>query len=457
MKPRILVVDDEQPMCELLEADLARHGYSVTWRTTPEEALLALNSEDFDVVLTDLQMRGMSGLDLCDRVVTNRPEIPVIVVTAFGSLDTAIAAIRTGAYDFVTKPFQTDTLVLALERAIRHRDLKKKVKLLSRAVAEAQRFDELIGSSPAMKQLYDLLSRLAGSDASILISGESGTGKELVARSLHQRSPRSTGPFVPLNCAAVAETLLESELFGHVKGAYTDAKTARRGLFLQAAGGTLFLDEIADMPMPLQPKLLRALEDRRIRPVGSDEELAVDVRIMSATNRDLESAVEEGRFRQDLFFRINVVRIELPPLRARGADILLLAQHYLEHFAACACKPVKGLSRAAAERLLVYRWPGNVRELRNCMEQAVILTRFDEIAVDDLPERVRAYRPTKLLMDSDNPAELVSMEELERRYIAQVLQAAGGNKNLAARILGFDRKTLYRKLERYQLPETHPG
>jgi two-component system response regulator HydG len=300
-----------------------------------------------------------------------------------------------------------------------------------------------------MQRLYDLITRVADSEASILIIGESGTGKELVAQALHKKSRRHDAPFIAVNCAALPEALLESELFGHTKGAFTDAKIERKGLFLQADGGTLFLDEIGAFPLTLQPKLLRALEEHSLRPVGSDKEVSFDVRVIAGTNRDLESAIEEGQFRDDLFFRINVIQVELPPLRSRGTDILLLAQHFLEQFATRSSKQVVGISDKVADKLLGYAWPGNVRELRNAIEHAVALTRYQRLAVEDLPEKIRAYHRSHVLVGSNNPTELVSIEEVERRYILHVLQSVGNNKTMAARILGFDRKTLYRKLCHY--------
>jgi two-component system response regulator HydG len=284
----------------------------------------------------------------------------------------------------------------------------------------------------------------------VLITGESGTGKELVARSLHQRSARRAGPFVAINCAALPETLLESELFGHKKGAFTDARADRSGLFLQADGGTLLLDEIGDFPLALQAKLLRALETGAVRPVGGDRDASFDVRVLAATNRDLEATVEDGRFRQDLFFRINVIQLDVPPLRSRGTDILLLAQHFLEQFAAASKKNITGISEAVAGKLLSYDWPGNVRELRNAMERAVVLTRYEKLAVEDLPERIRNYRNSEVFIGGDDPGELLSMEAVEERYIRHVLRVVGGNKARASRVLGFDRKTLYRKLERIE-------
>jgi DNA-binding NtrC family response regulator len=277
-----------------------------------------------------------------------------------------------------------------------------------------------------------------------------------VAQALHQRSARASGPFIAINCPALPPTLLESELFGHVRGAFTDARTERKGLFVQADGGTLFLDEIGDFPLDLQPKLLRALEESVVRPLGSNAEVHFDVRVIAATNHDLESAVETGQFRQDLFYRLNVIPIDVPPLRARGTDILLLAQHFLERSAARSRKPVTGIAESAAQKLLAYAWPGNVRELRNAIDHAVALTRYDQIVVDDLPERIRAYRQSPLLIGGNNPVELVSMAEVERRYIQHVLETVQGNKTVAARILGFDRKTLYRKLADYQLHDIAP-
>jgi two-component system response regulator HydG len=289
---------------------------------------------------------------------------------------------------------------------------------------------------------------VADSDASVLITGESGTGKEVVARALHRQSGRE-GPFVAVNCAAMPEALLESELFGHVRGAFTDAKDSRPGLFVQAHRGTLFLDEIGDMPMGLQPKLLRVLQERTVRPIGGAAEVPVDVRILAATNRDVESAIEEKRFREDLFFRINVIHIPLPPVRARVGDILPLAQRFIVQIAARAGKNVTGISPPAAAKLVAYPWPGNVRELINCVERAVALTRHEQIVVDDLPEKVQDHKSSQLVLGGDDPSELLPMDEVEKRYILRVLDAVAGNKTAAARILGFERKTLYRKLERY--------
>jgi two-component system response regulator HydG len=394
-------------------------------------------------------MPGMDGLEFCKRLVASRPDMPVIVMTAFGNLESAIAAMRAGAYDFVTKPIEMELLALTLRRAVERRQLQQQVRSLRETLLQAGRFDELLGQSPAMLKLYDQLAQIAESDASVLIMGESGTGKELVAKALHRRSRRVEKPFVAVNCAALPDTLLESELFGHVKGAFTDARSDRRGLFLQAEGGTLFLDEIGEMPVAMQAKLLRTLEENTVRPVGGEREIAFDVRVLAATNRDLETAVEEGRFRKDLYFRVDVIQIDLPPLRARGADTLLLAQHFIEIFSARAKKQVLGLSEGVAEKLLAYTWPGNIRELRNVIERAVALTRFDRLTLDDLPEKIRDYRSSQVVIAGSDPGDLVPLEEVERRYILHVLDSVQNNRTLAARSLGLDRKTLYRKLRQY--------
>jgi two-component system response regulator HydG len=449
MKGRALIVDDDRAMCEMLEGALVRRGFEATSRTSAAEALELLDTSDFDVVVTDLNMQGTSGLELCQQVVANRPDLPVVVVTAFGSLETAVGAIRAGAYDFVTKPFQMEDIALTLERAVAHKQLREEVKRLRTVVRDAQQPSEMLGTSAPMQKVYDLVTRVAETEASVLVTGESGTGKELVAKAIHSRSRRAHGSFVAINCAAMPEPLLESELFGHTKGAFTDARQARQGLFLQANGGTLLLDEIGEMPVGMQAKLLRVLQERTVRPVGGDKETPFDTRIIAATNRDLDTEVAERRFREDLFYRINVVRIHVPPLRARGSDVLVLAQSFIDRFAGVHHTNVKGLSSPAAERLMAYSWPGNVRELQNCIERAVALARYEMLGVDDLPEKLRDYRPTRVIVESEDPSELLPMGEIERRYVLRVLQAVGGNKTLAAEVLGFDRRTLYRKLERY--------
>jgi len=447
---RVLIVDDDRSECELLDVALGRRGFEPTWRTSASAALDLIAVEDFDVVLTDLNMPGMSGVTLCERLAANRPDMPVVVVTAFGSFETAVAAMRAGAYDFITKPFDVEMVGLTLHRAVQQRTLREEVKRLRTLVAQSQRVDELLGDSEVMQRVHELIGEIADSEAPVLVTGETGTGKEVVARALHRCGRRRDRRLVAVNCAAIPEPLLESELFGHMRGAFTDAHAQHKGLFLQASGGTLFLDEIGTMPLELQPKLLRALEEGAVRPVGADREVPCDVRIVAATNRDLHAAVDDGTFRSDLFFRINVIHIELPPLRARGNDILVLAQHFLDRYATKASKRVTGLSATVAERLLSYPWAGNVRELQNCIQRAVALARHESLVVEDLPVRIRDYSSAHVIVASDNPTELAPLEEVERRYILRVLEAVGGNKSLAAQVLGLDRKTLYRKLDRYK-------
>ena len=452
MTGRVLVVEDDAQMGELFRERLGRRGFEVEVQASSTAALDRVAVADFEAVVTDVQMRELDGLQLCERITVNRPDIPVIVITAFGSLETAVQAIRAGAFDFLAKPFEVEELAFRLDRALRHHRLSEEVKRL-RAEAHAP-VEGLLGESPALRALRDLVARVAAADAPVLITGETGTGKELVARAIHRLGKGEREPLVALNCAAVPEPLLESELFGFERGAFTDARAPHRGLLLQAGRGTLFLDEIAELPLALQPKLLRVLEERRVRPLGAERELPFEARVVAATNRDVEAAVEEGRFREDLFYRLDVLRLEVPPLRARGNDSLLLAQHFLREVAGRSGKPVVGISRGAAEKLLAYAWPGNVRELANAIERAVALTQHEQILVEDLPERIRDYRQGHLLVASEDPQELVPLETVEQRYIARVMEAVGGNKTLAARALGLDRKTLYRKLERSQKPRS---
>jgi DNA-binding NtrC family response regulator len=449
MRRNILIVDDDASLCRFVVDGLTREGFAVTSATTPEAALTAIGGQEFDAVLVDLNMPHMNGLELGRRIMDQVADLPIVVITAFGSLETAISAIRAGAYDFVTKPFEIEQLAVAAERACQHRQLREEVRRLREVVSDARPFTDILGESSEMRRMFGLIDAAAQTDSTVLVTGESGTGKELVARALHERGPRSANPFVTINCAAMTDSLLESELFGHARGAFTDAKESRVGLFVKAGNGTLFLDEIGDMPLGMQAKLLRAIEARVVRAVGSDVETPFRARIVAATNRDLEEAVEEERFRQDLYFRINVIRIPVPPLRARAGDVLLLAQSYAKRLAKRLGKNVTGISVPAAERLLAYPWPGNVRELQNAIERAVTLTRFQELVVEDLPEPVRNHRRPPLLPSGDDPASFLPMHEVEKRYILRVLDSVGGNKTMAAQILGFDRRTMYRKLERY--------
>jgi len=450
MQGNVLIIEDDQAMCDMLEAGLRRRGFTVSSYILGKEGLGAINIETTDVVLSDINLPDANGLDLCKEIVANMPDIPVIVMTAFGNMDTAISAIRSGAYDFITKPLDIDILTLSLERAVQYRNLNVRVKKLSSERGLPQHFDRLMGDSPVMEKLFSQLGRIADSEASLLITGESGSGKELTAKAVHENSRRKNNPLITINCAAMPSQLLESELFGHKKGAFTDAQTHNTGLFMEADGGTLFLDEVGEIPLDLQPKLLRALEERCLRPVGGTREIPFDVRIIAATNRDLESAVEDGLFREDLYYRLNVIKVELPPLRSRGTDILLLAKKFIDAFARHQNKKVVGFSDAVAAKLLYYAWPGNVRELRNAIEHAVALTAFDTIIPEDLPEKISNFRSDCILVGDQDPMELVSMEEMERRYITHVLKVANNNRTLASRILQLDRKTLYRKLQRYE-------
>lgn len=450
MTPRVLITEDDASMREMLALRLGNRDFEVTHCGSVAEARDLLRDNDFDALVTDLNLgAGQNGLQLCEWVVTNRPGLPVVVITAFGSMDTTIEALRLGAIDFIHKPVELEVLVLSLQRAIQSQSLREEVVRLRQEAEAAPVFDTIVGDSPAMHQVFALVERVAQSNASVLITGESGTGKELVARAIHQRSKRSGGPFLAVSCAAMPETLLESELFGYTKGAFTDAKTSKTGLLAQANGGSFFLDELGELPKILQPKLLRALEERVVRPVGGSAEVSFDTRLIAATNVELEQAVADGVFREDLYYRINVVHIRLPPLRERGTDVLTLAQHFLKQFATGQDREITGFTQATAQRLLSYAWPGNVRELRNCLERAVALTQHEELSPDDLPDRIQSYEAKAILVPVDEPTEIVPMREIERRYISQVLQAVNGSRTTAAKLLGFDRKTLYRKMTRY--------
>ena len=446
-KPLVLVVDDEAEMRALLVDGLRRHGFDVIARGDGASALELLGERDVDAVVTDVRMRGMSGLDLTRAVADHRPGTPVLVVTGFGSLESAVEALRAGAVDFVQKPVEVRALALLVQRAVEVKSLKAELVRL-RAPPETLDVPGLLGDSAALRRVRELVSQVARLESNVLVTGESGTGKEVVARALHELSSRRAGPFVAINVSAVPETLLESQLFGHVKGAFTDAREARAGLLQEANGGTLFLDEIGEMPAVMQPKLLRALQDRRVRPVGADKEVALDFRLVCATNRDLDEAVAQGEFREDLYYRINVIPIELPPLRSRGDDVLLLATRFLQQNAARGGQAPRRLSPAAAVALRAWSWPGNVRELENCMEYASGLARFDEILVEDLPPRVRAgrARPAGDATSTSGGPPSERLADVEKAHILGVLAACDGNKQRAAAVLGIGRKTLYRKL-----------
>ena len=434
-----------------LERGLRRRRFDVGRSPGADAAIASLTEASADVVLAAATLSDGTAIELARRLDDARPDLPVVVVADSGTLEEALEAFRAGAYDYLAEAPRIETLALALDRAVQHRRLRREVRRLRRVIREAGRFEKLIGESPAMLEVFDLIERVAGSRSSVLVCGDTGTGKELVAQALHSRGPRSAGPFVAVNCAAVPETLLESELFGHVKGAFTDARTHRKGLFLQADGGTILLDEIGDMPLALQPKLLRTLQERCVRPVGSDRESPFDARVIASTHVDLDRLVEDGAFRRDLYYRLNVITVELPPLRRRGGDILLLAQKFIDASLEAAEKGVAGITLDASRRLLDYPWPGNVRELHNCVERAVALADGSEIALPDLPRRVRDFEPHHPLPVVPVAEEFVPLSVVEERHVRRVLAAHGGNKSLASRTLGLDRKTLYRKLQRYGL------
>ena len=446
---KLLIIDDDIAVCEAVSDTLTARGFEVTCVQTGTDALAALERVELDAVITDLTMPGMSGLELCRSVHASWPNLPVVLMTAFGSIETAVGAIRAGAYDYIAKPIQVPELLLTLERALEHKKLKAENQQLRDLVARQRRPTNLIGESAAMHEVYATLASVAATDATVLVTGETGTGKELVAQAVHERGSRSKAPLVAFNCAAIPETMLESELFGHIRGAFTDAKANRDGLFVQANGGTLFLDEIGEMPLATQAKLLRALQERKVRPVGGQREVPFDARVVSATSRDLEVEVAEHRFREDLYYRINVVRIHIPPLRARGNDVLLLADHFVPRFAERFGKGVAGITGPAREKLLNYAWPGNVRELENCIERAVALTQHDCLALQDLPVHIRDLKESTFVLPLESPTEVPSMAEVEKRYIMHVLGTVSGNKSQAAIVLGFDRRTLHRKLKEF--------
>jgi len=451
---RILLVEDDREMLELVQEHLEGEGHTVTPARLGAEAIARLKAEPFDIVLTDLRLPDVDGMEVLQVSRETQREVPVILITAFGTIETAIQAIRQGAYDFVTKPFALDEISLLVGKAWEARRLREENRRLREEVAGRYRLHNLLGRSPAMQGVFALIRQAAPGDVNVLITGESGTGKELVAKALHFNSPRADRPFVPINCAAVPASLLESELFGHVKGAFTGAVTTRRGLFREAHGGTLFLDEIGDMAPELQAKLLRAIEDRSIRPVGSDQATALDVRIVAATNQDLPTRIRAGQFRDDLYYRLAVIPIQLPALRERKEDIPLLAEHFLSRAIATSGKQVSGFTPETMTMLLRHLWPGNVRELENVVERAVTLTAGGTIA------------PEALLLDvSASPSAALALAQLPRRptlqqltdeYVALVLQEAGGDKARAADLLGISKRTLYRWDRHPSAPDETP-
>jgi DNA-binding NtrC family response regulator len=440
---RVLVVDDDQSSRDLLSRILTAAGHRVTALTDGREAIAALaEGEPPDLVVSDIRMSEVDGLQVIDAYRQQAPDTPVILVTAFGNIDGAVDAIRRGATDYISKPYDVDAIQLTVARALRQRELATENRTLRRGLRDKYKLENVVGRSEAMLHVYKTAARVASTDATVLIQGESGTGKELVARAIHAASPRAAAPFVAVDCGAIAEGVLESELFGHARGAFTGAQQARRGLFEEAQHGTLFLDEIGDVGPNLQARLLRVLQEGTIRRVGTNESVPVDVRVVAASNRDLEQAVKEGAFRADLYYRLAVVTIRIPPLRERREDVPLLAEHFAQKHGRA---DGSAISAAARDLLVAYDWPGNVRELENSVARALALNPSGVVVPEDLPDAVRgATAPARARTPdvSDRP----TLEELERRYASQVLQETGGNKTRAAEILGIDRKTLYRIL-----------
>jgi len=441
----ILVVDDDADMREMVHDMLKDRGHQVTTAGSGQEAIKLLGEEDYAVVLTDLRMKGMQGMELLTEIKRLYPDINVILMTAFGSVETAVEAMKHGASDYLTKPVKKDDLVRVIGRVVREASLRREVSRLRKEVHKEYSFHQILGKSKPMQAVFDLIKRVADSPTNVLITGESGTGKELVAKAIHFNSDRKDAPFIPVNCAAIPEQLLESELFGHMRGAFTDAKLDKRGLFEEAQKGSLFLDEISELPLILQAKLLRAIQEREIRRVGANKPIPVDVRIIAATNLNLAEEVKAKRFRDDLYYRLNVIELKLPPLRDRREDIPLLVDAFLKKCGESRGKEVKGVSEAALAMLMDYGWPGNVRELENVIERAVTLSRGDKVSPDDLPPTVQGARGDRRVLD-EAAEKTLPLHEIEKEYIKKILDKMGGNKYQAAHVLGIDRKTLYRKL-----------
>ena len=452
----ILVVDDDPGHRTTLQTIIRSWGYRVDVADDGRVAVEKVRQGPYDLILMDVRMAAMSGIEALQRIKRYNPAIPILIMTAYSSVASAVEALKSGAYDYLTKPLDFEVLKLTLERAMEHTGLKEENRALKEQLQSGFDMRRIIGKSRAMKSLLEMTAMIAASEATVLITGESGTGKELIARAIHFNSQRRDNPLVVVNCAALTDTLLESELFGHERGAFTGAERRREGRFMQANGGTIFLDEIGETSPVMQAKLLRVIQEREIQRVGSDKPLKVDVRILAATNRDLEQAVAEGRFREDLYYRLNVVTLHMPPLRERVDDIPLLAQHFVQHYARKNRKTVRGFSPLAMDMLLKYEWPGNVRELENAVERAVILLTGELISERELPLNITRTYPAPETAPAENcepaPAQAQQprpLDEIEREAILAALEAAGGNKSEAARRLGINRKTLHKKLRSY--------
>lgn len=447
MQPLILIVEDEEILRVVLKRLLEAASYRVATADSAEAALEIFSSDDVAVTLTDIRMSGMDGLELLDQLKAVDAEALVIVMTAYSSVDSAIAALRKGAYDYITKPFVNEDVLQSVKNAIRQRELFSENRALRRELNQKYSFSEIIGTSESLQNVFRLVEKVAGVTTNILIQGESGTGKELVARAIHHHSPRSAKPFLAVNCGALPETLLESELFGHTKGAFTGAINSKLGLFRSAEGGTVFLDEIGEISPAMQVRLLRALQEHEVTPVGASHAVKFDARIIAATNRDLEKAIETNSFREDLYYRLNVIEIWLPPLRERREDVPLLVRHFIKKIAREQAAAEKSIQPAAMAALVNYSFPGNVRELQNAVERAFTLSGA-EIDINSLPPRIRDSAAHALPV-RDTESFRPTLEEVERRYIFDVLNSVNQEKTEAANVLGIDLSTLYRKLKRY--------
>jgi len=455
MTPRILVIDDEESMCNFMEIMLAKEGYQVETANSGREGLNKLKDRDYDLVIADLNMPEMSGIEVLKETRSRKSSQDFIVMTAYASVDTAIEAMKQGAADYVTKPFKVDEIKLTIEKTLSRKRLLDENSNLKQQLADDNSFVNFIGASEPVVQLKKLARRIASSDSTVLIRGESGTGKDLIAKAIHHHSQRANGPFITINCAALPENLLESELFGHKKGSFTGAIRDKDGLFKVADGGTFFLDEVGNTSMSIQVKLLRVLEDKKIIPVGETHPVDVDVRLIAATNADLEEDVKANRFRADLFYRLNVIPIHIPPLRDRVDDIDLLIKHFITGFCTKLNVPEKALAPDARDLLVSYPWPGNVRELENTLERAVLLSRSDTLVLEDFPEKLR--QPTGAGPVQIATPSTPTLESIEKAYIHFVMSQTDGKKAEAARILGIDALTLYRKIQRYDLKDFPSG
>ncbi len=445
MTAKILVIDDDRAHARMLQTLIADWGYEVLWADDGDTGVAMVKEQCFDVVLLDMKMIRMSGMEALQLIHEYNPSLPVLMMTAYSSVDTAVQALKIGAYDYLTKPLDFDRLQLSIERVLERIFLKTENQELKKRIRQEQFCDNILGKSPAIAALLDTIRMVAPTDANVLVCGESGTGKELVASALHENSQRKDQSFVRINCAAITETLLESELFGHEKGAFTGADRKRSGKFLQADNGSILLDEIGEMSLAMQAKLLRVIQEKEVTPVGSDKSLHVNVRIIAATNRDLKVMVEEGTFRQDLYYRLNVVSLTIPPLKERPEDIPELALNFLARFSEKYAKKIQGFAPDAMDAMIRYPWPGNVRELMNAVERGVVLARTDYIGLADLP-----FRQSDLSFSLQTGLENISLVEVEQKAILATLEASHGNKSEAARRLGITRKTLLKKLKQYE-------